>query len=263
VIDVHTHILPALDDGAPTLEVSREIARRAIASGTRALVATPHVRHDFPTSADAMETALAAVRADLLAHGIPVHVHPGGELDLEWLARLTQEELNRFSLAQTGRYLLVEFPYHGWPLGLEQQLFDLQTRGFTPLLAHPERNSDVQRRPERVAALVRAGACVQVTAGSVEGRLGRGAQAAALALLDAGIVHVVASDAHSPELRDIGLAGAVAAIADEGVARVLTEEAPAAIVAGEDIEPSRARARGAAPGRFDRILRRISRRSDG
>jgi protein-tyrosine phosphatase len=263
VIDVHTHILPALDDGAPTLDVSRDIARRAVASGTRALVATPHVRHDYPTSAEAMETALATVRADLLAHGIPLDVYPGGELDLEWIGRLLPEELSRFTLGQTGRYLLVEFPYHGWPLGLEQQLFDLQTRGFTPVLAHPERNGDVQRTPERVVSLVRAGARVQVTAASLEGRLGRGAQAAAVALLDAGAVHVVASDAHAPELRDVGLAGAVAAIADEGVARVLSEEAPAAIIAGEDVEAPHARARVAAPSRFGRIRRGISRRSGG
>jgi len=233
VIDLHSHILFGLDDGAATLEQSLEIARAAVEDGIEVIAATPHVREDYPTTAAEMEQRLAAVRQAVQAEGIPLDVRPGGEIALERLANLSPDELSRFGLGGNPRCLLIEFPYYGWPLDLGDRLFQLRTQGMTPVLAHPERNGDVQADPERLRALVLSGAVVQVTAASVDGRLGRRARDAAVQLLELELVHLIASDAHAPSLRAIGMRAAAEAVDDEALARWLTEAVPAALLAGE------------------------------
>jgi protein-tyrosine phosphatase len=235
VIDLHSHILAGLDDGARTLDESYEMARVAVAEGVTVVAATPHVREDFPTSARVMEEAVAELNSDLATNEIDLEILPGGEVDLEWLTTMSEDDQRRFSIAQNGRYLLVELPLVGWPLSLETQIFALRSVGVTPLLAHPERNSEVQANPSVVERLVRGGARVQVTAASLDGRLGRRASQACRRLLDLGLVHVLASDAHAPDVRRGGLAQAVAALRDDGLARYLTWDVPAAIVAGDPV----------------------------
>lgn len=187
-----------------------------------------------------MERGVEDLRLDFESNGIPVHVLHGGEIDLEFLLRTEREELTRFTLAQNGRYLLVESPYSGWPLGLGRALFDLGLTGLTPILAHPERNREVQARPELLTELVATGTLVQVTAASLDGRLGRSTKAAAERLLDLELVHLLASDAHTPDIREAGLLAAARAVGDDVLAHYLTEAAPAAIVAAEPL-PERPR----------------------
>lgn len=235
MIDLHSHILPGVDDGVATLVEARELARAALADGATAIAATPHVREDFPTSAERMEEGVAALRRDFDEQGIELDVLTGGEVSLGLLAKLDRDELRRFSLAGSERYVLVEFPYSDWPLGLETALHDLGAEGLTAVLAHPERNRAVQAQPERLERVIGAGALVQVTASSVDGRGGPAARAATRRLLELGFVHVLASDAHSPAVREAGLAAAVDAIGDPALAHHLVEEVPAAIVAGASI----------------------------
>ena len=234
MIDLHTHVLPGLDDGARSLEDSLAMARAAAEDGVRILAATPHVRSDYPTSAAEMERLLAQVRQAVVAAGIRVDLLGGGELALEEAARLDDAELKRFGLGG-GNALLLEFPYYGWPLELEMLLFSLHTRGFRTLLAHPERNADVAERPDRLQPVVEAGTLVQVTAGSLDGRLGPSARRAGRKLLELGLVHVVATDAHAPEGPRSGLGTVAQSIGDRGLARWLTEDAPAAILSGEPL----------------------------
>ncbi|HEX5468676.1 MAG TPA: CpsB/CapC family capsule biosynthesis tyrosine phosphatase [Gaiellaceae bacterium] len=243
MIDLHSHILPGIDDGAQTIDDSRELAMRAAADGIGTIAATPHVRTDYPTTPEQMEQGVALLRADFAREAIPVEVVEGGEVDLEALGRLDPEEIRRFTLGQTGRYLLVECPYYGWPPGLEQRLFDLVVTGVTPIFAHPERNSVVQASPARLEALVEGGSLVQVTAASLDGRIGRRAEQTATKLVRDGLAHILASDAHTPEIRAVGLAEAVRAVGNRELARYLTEDAPAAIVAGEDVPPRPAKRR--------------------
>ena len=233
MIDLHSHILPGLDDGAQTIEQSRELARTAAAEGVTVIAATPHVRADYPTPPAEMERGVQELRRDFRDQSIEVEVLYGGELDLHRLTLLDDDDLRRFTLAQNGRYALVEFPYSGWPLSVEAAVWSLHSLGIEPVFAHPERNRTVQERPERLARLLQVGGAVQVTAASLDGRIGRSARATAERLLRMGIVHVIASDAHTPEVREAGLARAAEAVGDRGLARFLTEEAPAAIVAGD------------------------------
>jgi len=235
MIDLHSHILPGLDDGSRTVEDARALARRAAEDGVTAIAATPHVRSDYPTRAEEMERGVSRLREDFLAEGIDVEVLPGGEVDLGMLASLDDDALRRFTLAQSGRYLLLEFPYTGWPAGLEETVYALGLRGLLPILAHPERNREVQANPARLTEAVRMGALVQLTAASLDGRIGRSSQAAGNKLLELGLAHVLASDAHTPDIREAGLAAAAEALEDDDLARFLTVDAPSAIVAGEAV----------------------------
>lgn len=226
MIDLHSHVLPGLDDGAADLDEAIRICEAAAADGTEVLAATPHVRSDYPTTPEQMESALREVQR--AAAGV-VRVVPGGELDLDELAR-PPEELARFGLGGNPRWLLVETPYAGWPLDLADRLFRLRVAGFEAVLAHPERNYDVEQRPDLLAPLVAAGTLVQLTAASLEGRLGRRAKKCAFALLERGFAHLIASDAHAPELRGVGLGSAASALGDDDLARWLTQDVPRAIL---------------------------------
>lgn len=235
MIDLHTHVLPGVDDGARTLDEARVLALDLASQGVTVVAATPHVRDDYPTTPEVMEEAVAEVRAYFEASRVPVEVVHGAEVDLGLLWAIPREDLRRFTIAQTGRYLLLEFPYRGWPFALDSAVKRLVGLGVTPLLAHPERNPEVQDRPDRVRGIVEAGALVQVTAASLESSRDRAAQAAALRLLELGLVHVLASDSHGPHISREGMAAAVATLDDPELARYLTVDAPGAILAGEPV----------------------------
>jgi protein-tyrosine phosphatase len=233
LIDLHSHVLPGIDDGAETLDEAIGICRAAAADGIQVIAATPHVRNDYPTTADAMEAALTALQA---AAGGIVQVLPGGELDLQELDR-SPEELARFGLGGNPHYLLVEMPYVGWPLDLGEKLFRLRALGITAVLAHPERNPEVQAQPELLEAIVGAGTLVQLTAAAIDGRLGRRAERSARTLLDRRLAHLIASDAHAPSVRGVGMADAARAIDDADLARWLTVDVPRSIVDGGERPP--------------------------
>lgn len=243
MIDLHSHILPGVDDGARSLTESVEMARAAVADGIRVIAATPHVRADYPTSPDAMERGVSELRASLRAAEVPLQVLPGGELAFDLLPMLSPDDLLRFRLGGSDRYLLVELPYVGWPLDAGHRMLELHRRGFCPVIAHPERIDEIQRSPERLRPLVEAGALVQITAAAIDGRIGRRACDASFELLASGLAHLVASDAHSPGVRQIGLSAAARAIGDQALADWLTQEVPAAILAGGPIPERPAAAR--------------------
>jgi protein-tyrosine phosphatase len=237
VIDLHSHVQAGLDDGAPDLAGALDIVAAAAADGIRVLAATPHVRGDYPTTPAQMESALSELT--LAAAGLGVRLLPGGELSLEAAGSLDDEALRRFGLAGNPEYLLVETPYHGWRVELAEVLLALRTRGYTPVLAHPERNAQVQRDPGLLASLVAGGTLVQLTAASVDGRLGRQPQATVRTLLERGHAHLIASDAHAPTVRAIGMSDARAAVGQD-LGRWLTDDVPRAIVDGAPI-PERPR----------------------
>jgi protein-tyrosine phosphatase len=224
LIDLHSHVLPGVDDGVRTIDEALALCAAAAVDGVEVLAATPHVRHDYPTTPEQMEDALAA-----LTHAEPnVRVVAGGELDLAELDR-PKEDLARFGLGGS-TWLLVETPYFGWPLEIAERLFRLRVQGFNVVLAHPERNPDVQEQAELLEPLVAGGALVQLTAASVDGRLGQRTARSAKALLDRRLAHLIASDAHAPDVRAVGLGAAVAALRDDELARWLTHDVPQSIL---------------------------------
>jgi protein-tyrosine phosphatase len=235
VIDLHAHVLPGLDDGPETMLEAVEILRSMAADGVRVVCATPHVRDDYPTTADEMEDGVGRLRAAAAEAGVDIDVRRGGEIALDRLAGLDPDERARFGLGGNPRLLLIEFPYHGWPLSLERDCAALLRDDVVPVLAHPERNLEVQEAPGRLEQAVRLGAVVQLTAASVDGRLGEEARGCARTLLAGGLAHTVASDAHTAWVREAGLTRAEGSVGDAGMWRWLVEDAPAALLAGEPL----------------------------
>jgi protein-tyrosine phosphatase len=237
MIDLHSHILPGLDDGARSFEESVEIALTAARDGVSIMAATPHVRDDYPTAAKTMKGLVLELEGILREKGIGLRVLGGAEIAIQRLKTLGARELKLFGLGGNPRYLLVEFPYFGWPLSLETEIWTLKRRGVTTVLAHPERNPEVHLAPARVVPLVAAGALVQLTAASVDGRLGRRNKRTAAALIASGHAHIIASDAHGPGLRAAGLSSAAAEVGDPELAGWLTQGVPSAIIEDEPIPP--------------------------
>jgi protein-tyrosine phosphatase len=242
LVDLHSHILPGIDDGARALEESVEIAIAAVRDGTTVMAATPHVRDDFPTAVATMERLVLELSEILREKGVELQLFGGAEIAIPHLQALDADELRRLGLGGNPHYLLVEFPYLGWPLSLETEIWTLKSHGITPVLAHPERNPQIQEVPARIAPLVAAGALVQLTAASVDGRLGRRNRTTAQELVADGNAHLIASDAHWPGLRRAGTSSAAAALRDPELARWLTHDVPAAIVQDLPI-PERPRTR--------------------
>jgi len=249
LIDLHSHVLPGIDDGPATMEGSLEILRAAHEDGIAKIAATPHVRDDWRTAPETMERLVAEVNGAARAAAIDVEVLPGGELDLAYLETLTDDDLRRFGLGGNPGVLLLEFPYVGWPIGLRDLLFRLELRGFRAVIAHPERNAEVQAAPERLRELVDAGAIVQLTAASLDGRLGGRTLACAQSLLRAQLAHLIASDAHAPGIRAVGMTAAQEAAGDAALARWLTGDVPRALLEGTPLPPRPKAARPRLPFR--------------
>jgi protein-tyrosine phosphatase len=249
VIDLHCHLLPGVDDGPTSLREAVAMARAAVDAGTRTMVCTPHLNDRYPTRPADVHAWVAELQDALTVEGVPLRVLPGAEIGVAALPRLGDEDLALARLGG-GRWLLVEMPFRGWPIGLPQTLADLEIRGHGVILAHPERAESVQRAPDRVRDLVGRGALVQVNGASITGDNGPAAQRAALTLLAGGAAHLIASDAHSAgPWRPPGLEEAVAAAAEAldvhpQTLRWAVEEGPAAVVEGRPVRPPRL-----APGR--------------
>jgi len=201
LLDIHCHILPGVDDGARDLEQSLAMARIAIAEGVTTIACTPHMTPgvydnrgpDVIARVEALQRALDEAGLPLrLVAGADVHVAP------DVAARLRSGE----ALTLNGsRYVLVEPPHHVAPPRLEDVFFDVAAAGYQPVLTHPERLTWIERKFDVIERLFHAGVWMQVTAGSLEGKFGSQARYWAELMLDEGMVHVVASDAHDHKAR--------------------------------------------------------------
>jgi protein-tyrosine phosphatase len=239
VIDLHCHVLPGLDDGPGDIEGSVAVARLAAADGTRTMVATPHVREDYPFGLERIASLTSAVNERLEHDGVDLHVETGGEVALSRLSQLTEQELDTVCLGSS-KSVLVESPYQEATDTVEDTLFNLQVAGFRPMLAHPERSPSFMTDPDRLEAIVERGVMCSVTAASMAGRFGRTVQRFTQVLFERGLVHDVASDAHDIRKRAPGLTAGFRLLDRElpGVlaqAEWFTSIAPTAILAGEPL----------------------------
>jgi protein-tyrosine phosphatase len=232
MIDLHAHILPGLDDGPSSVEDALAMARVASAAGTRAIATTAHVDHRFALEPADVAGARQALAQSLAEAGIELELLAGGEIAPARLADLDDEALRSFALGG-GPYVLLECPLSTGDAGLDHMIADLQRRGFGVLLGHPERSPALIRDPGKLAALTARGALAQVTTGSLAGVFGQVVQQAATAMLEQGLVHVLASDAHDAVRRTPDLRAGHAL--DDAQRTWMTVEAPAAIVAGQPL----------------------------
>ncbi len=214
-LDLHAHVLPAVDDGPDTIEEALDLLRALQDEGVTTVAATPHVHPAYPTTVERRDERLAELRQAAAAAGLTIVVVPGGELDLEYAAGYDDDKIRAFALGG-GPAVLVEFPWGPtWPLALAPTCRDLRLRGFLPIVAHPERARPVQQRPERLDDVIASGAVCQITTGSLAGRFGETAQRTAFALLRERRGHLIASDAHGVTSRGPSFTGARKALAGE------------------------------------------------
>jgi protein-tyrosine phosphatase len=236
-VDLHSHVLPGIDDGPPDTDGALALARAARDDGVAVLAATPHVRVDHPDVVPSeLADRVAALQTALDGAGIAVEIVQGGEVDLFWAADADEAALRAVSYGGRGSDLLVETPYGSLPPVFEEGLFRLTALGYRVLLAHPERSPALRSDAARLEALVRRGVLVQVTAAALVQR--SPARRFATALVRERLAHVIASDAHGAQTVDrAGLGDGVAAAAriDRGLADWMVTEAPAAILAGRPL----------------------------
>jgi protein-tyrosine phosphatase len=238
VIDLHCHILPALDDGAVDLADSLGMARQAAADGIATVCATPHVRHDHDVRLEQLGQRVAAVQEAIDGEGIPVRVVPGAEVAETAAAGLIEAALRQATLGGAGGWVLLE-PAPG-PLtdGLRSTARALVARGVRCLIAHPERHL-VHDFVERLAALTRDGALVQATAASL---LDPATWPGMRTLAERGLIHVLGSDSHSSHAgRPLAIGAAYEPLREVDAVREHVEwmrtTAPEAIVRGEPVAP--------------------------
>jgi len=245
VIDLHTHVLPGIDDGPRGVTESIALCGAQHAAGVRTVVATPHVSRRYPNDADGIARRLTELQEALCAQGAAaVELVAGAEVASELVGELGGEELRRLALA--GRsWLLLEPPLQGSAAHLELVVDELQRIGLQVLLAHPERCAAFHRDRRLLERLVDRGARCSLTAGSLVGTFGRAVERFAAELAAEGFAHTVASDAHDTGPRSPGLREPLRAAGLESVCGWLTEEAPARVLAGEEL-PARVHVPGIA-----------------
>lgn len=242
MIDLHCHILPGVDDGAEDLDTAVAMCRLAAEDGCTAMVATPHLRHELWHNEDREHLERQWRRIRGLASDV-IEVHLGGEIAVNTescgeMSRLPGGDL--LSLAGS-RYLLLEFHHRGMGPDPEELIHELVVEGWCPVLAHPERIRWLANDPRYLQALLDLGALAQVTAMSVVNLAGRYAFDAASRMLDAGMVHFVASDAHDTGHRPPGMSRAFRRVADtlgEPVARRLFLTNPLAVLENRPLNDS-------------------------
>jgi protein-tyrosine phosphatase len=240
VIDLHCHILPGIDDGADSLETSLAMARAAVDNGITVTACTPHIYPGlYENTAQGIAKARARLQTELDARGIALQLSFGADTHLvpEVFEGLKSK---RIPTLAGSRYVLLEPPHHVAPPRFEDSVFQLRAGGYVPVITHPERLTWIEERYDVFRRLALGGVWMQVTAGSLTGEFGRRPRYWGERMLDEGLVHILASDAHGPTKRGPRLAeGFAAAAARLGTAEALhlVETRPRGIL--DNVEPER------------------------
>ena len=213
MIDLHCHLLPGVDDGAAELSVALEMARAAVADGVEIVACTPHMLPGvYYNDGPSIREATQRLQAVLAHEGIPLRLVTGCDAHMapKLVTQLRSGEV--LSLADS-RYVLVEPPHHIAPVRLEDFFFGLVASGYVPVLTHPERLTWIKSKYDMIERLYQGGVWMQLTAGSLLGMFGRRPLYWAERMLDEGMVHILASDAHDALRRvpNLGTAREVAA----------------------------------------------------
>lgn len=238
MIDLHTHILPGLDDGPANVDFSLALATAMVDAGIEVAAATPHIRSDHAVEPLELPQRVDDFAARLDDAGVALEVVKGGEVDLARAMTLDRIELEAVCLGNSP-FVLLESPRAPVGDSLESTLGELRGLGLRPILAHPERSEVFLSDPERLERLLATGALASVTASSMAGGFGRRVRRFTADLLRRGLVHDVASDAHDHIFRPPDMTDAFRRLDEQipGLAAAadwFTRTSPAAILEGRD-----------------------------
>ena len=202
LVDLHNHVLPVLDDGPSTELEAILLIQNAAKNGVTHIVATPHHRNGrFDQDINVIKDSIHNLNLLILEREIPVTILPGMEVHLHGELLEELETNKMLTLANSQKYILIEFPVQLIPQFTEAVFYELQLKGYIPVIAHAEKNTEIRRHPKKLVDLINKGALVQVTAGSVTGANGKDLQEFALKLCQHQLVHFIASDAHDVHKR--------------------------------------------------------------
>jgi len=238
VIDLHCHLLPGIDDGARDEATALEMARIAAADGIRCTACTPHIYPGvYENNSEIILAGRQSLQQLLREQGIELALTQGADTHLvpEMLEGLRS---GRIPTLNGGRYFLLEPPHHVAPPRFKESVFNAIASGYIPLITHPERLAWLEEHYDDFLELAGDGAWIQITAGSLCGRFGRGARYFAEQLLDDGVVHVIATDAHNlkarPPLLAEGREAAAKWVGEEEAGRMV-QERPQAVL--DNLDP--------------------------
>lgn len=201
MIDLHCHMLPGIDDGAPDREVALAMARCAVADGITVTACTPHIYPGmYENTREGIERAIVAFQQVLDEEGVALRLVAGADTHLAPdLSKSIRE--GRVPTLNGSRYLLLEPPHHSVPPRFEESVFNLRTAGIVPVITHPERLSWIESHYPSFEKLVKGGAWMQITSGSLTGRFGKRPKYWGERMLDEGLVHILATDSHHIDRR--------------------------------------------------------------
>ncbi len=201
MLDIHSHILPNVDDGSRDMEESIEMARIYLDNGVDKVIATPHYIEGAENSTkDENLRALEKLRETLSNNGLDLKVYLGNEV------YFTMEIINylkegKVSTLNDSRYILLELPMYDMPLYTEDLIYELLLNGYIPIIAHPERNLKIMENPNILYELIIQGALAQLNLPSIEGSYGSRVKDTGEILLKHNMIHFVGTDAHSQNKR--------------------------------------------------------------
>ncbi|RYL93939.1 tyrosine-protein phosphatase [Sporolactobacillus sp. THM19-2] len=202
MIDIHCHILPGIDDGAADEQVSLAMARQAVAEGITQIVATPHHRNrHWDNPKPSIINMVKTLNQLFEQNQIGLTVLPGQEPRIFGEMADPDSEAELVTVNDNKKYILVEFPTHHVPRYAQQLFFDLQVKGITPVIVHPERNQEIFEHPEILYNFITDGALSQVTASSLIGKEGKKVKKRTLQFIENNLSQFVASDAHNVTAR--------------------------------------------------------------
>lgn len=198
MIDLHCHILHGIDDGAKTIDDSIDMAHAAVKEGITHVLATPHhMVRDWDNEKTKVLKLVKELQEELDSREIPLTIFPGQEVRLYGDIIKDIEQNKILFVDEQKQYLLIEFPSTSIPHYTERLFYELQSTGVTPIVVHPERNRAIQEHPNRLKNIVNKGALAQLTAASYTGGFGKKIQKLSSQLIEANMVHFIASDAHN------------------------------------------------------------------
>lgn len=247
MVDIHSHILPMIDDGSGSFEETIEMLSIAEKYDVRHIVASCHGNLDsYSYNIDQYREAFERLKSRIRQRNIHVKIYPGMEIMLsedeekknQTPAVVDRLKANELLTINNTDYVLVEVPFNVNTRYIIEQTQKLMQAGYRVILAHPERYQVIQNHPERTHELVEAGCILQINTGSVAGVFGKGCQQVTLQLLDMEVVQIIATDAHDTNRRSHRMRDVIDVLFDrygEDVIHLLTSENPSRVLKGMEL----------------------------
>jgi len=197
MIDIHTHILPGIDDGAKTLDESIDLLRDAVSQGISTVFATPHLLKGlFEPTPKEIKQVFHSLEEKVAEENINIKLVKGVEIGIGF--EINPDEILHYTL-NGGKYVLIELPFVAYPFNCEEKVFWFQSQGLIPIIAHPERAFSIQKEPNKLKDWKRRGVLIQINSKSVLGKYSKMVKKIAIYFLREGIVDFVATDTHNLE----------------------------------------------------------------